>query len=82
MQFLKRTKTEGHEETNHHETSTDNNNNHIAHYEQPKATFKAITLGICASMGGMVFGYESGQISGTWWFLIVRIPTLTIVQGL
>jgi len=31
---------------------------------QAKVTTKAVTLGLMASMGGMIFGYESGQISG------------------
>ncbi|KAL3420343.1 hexose transporter-like protein [Phlyctema vagabunda] len=32
--------------------------------EKPKVTIIAVSLGVIASMGGMVFGYESGQISG------------------
>jgi len=32
--------------------------------EEPKVKMIAVLLGAIASMGGMVFGYESGQISG------------------
>jgi hypothetical protein len=32
---------------------------------EPKLTVLAILLGAIASMGGFIFGYESGQISGT-----------------
>jgi SP family sugar:H+ symporter-like MFS transporter len=33
--------------------------------EKPKLTVLAVLLGAIASMGGFIFGYESGQISGT-----------------
>jgi hypothetical protein len=39
------------------------------HLDEPKATWKAIILGVIASIGGFLFGYESGQISG-------KFPTL------
>jgi len=32
--------------------------------KEPKATAKAWFLGAIASLGGFLFGYESGQISG------------------
>lgn len=47
--------------------SNPHNITHAEHHnqvEEPKVTLKAICLGLLASMGGMVFGYESGQISG------------------
>jgi hypothetical protein len=58
--------------TNEDKSHSQNDHNLVDHaehndqIESPKITLKAITLGLCASMGGMVFGYESGQISGTW----------------
>jgi len=39
-------------------------NGHVEGEEKPKVKLVAVLLGAIASMGGMVFGYESGQISG------------------
>jgi SP family sugar:H+ symporter-like MFS transporter len=36
------------------------------HLEEPKARKKALVLGGIASIGGFLFGYESGQISGVY----------------
>src|SRR5450756_1258158 len=33
--------------------------------DEPRLTVLAVLLGAIASMGGFIFGYESGQISGT-----------------
>jgi len=33
--------------------------------EEGRVTFIAVLLGAISSMGGFMFGYESGQISGT-----------------
>jgi len=48
--------------------STDHDIQHHDHVveeiEKPKVKVIAVLLGAIASMGGMVFGYESGQISG------------------
>jgi len=64
----------------------DNNEHNIAHDEnnqsqirEPKVTVKAVTLGMCASMGGMVFGYESGQISGGFILLIALLDHRVIL---
>lgn len=42
------------------------NDHAVSDRNEPAArtTFIAVCLGVIASMGGMVFGYESGQISG------------------
>lgn len=29
-----------------------------------KVTLKAVAMGVCASIGGFMFGYEAGQIGG------------------
>jgi len=39
---------------------------HRAEPEKQKATVLAILLGCIASIGGFMFGYESGQISGIY----------------
>lgn len=46
---------------------------------QPKAKvpFLAIFLGLVASIGGFMFGYESGQISGKTWSDWFTTPTDT-----
>jgi MFS transporter, SP family, sugar:H+ symporter len=36
--------------------------------DEPKLTLLAVLLGAIASMGGFIFGYESGQISGALFF--------------
>jgi len=49
-----------------HSTDADiQHHDHVAvEAEKPKVKIIAVLLGAIASMGGMVFGYESGQISG------------------
>jgi len=42
---------------------------------EPKVTFLAILLGAIASMGGFIFGYESGQISGMSSLLVDTLVT-------
>lgn len=65
MGFSKKDKASEGQETTYHEGSNGTlPQNQEQDFVQPTATFKAIALGLCASMGGMVFGYESGQISG------------------
>lgn len=41
--------------------------------EKPKLTVLAILLSAIASMGGFIFGYESGQISGTSYSSLVAL---------
>lgn len=42
-------------------------NNHPVVVEEGKVTFLAVMLGVISSIGGYMFGYESGQISGMSW---------------
>ena len=50
----------------HHSTDAEiqHHDNVSVQSEKPKVKVLAVFLGFIASMGGMVFGYESGQISG------------------
>jgi SP family sugar:H+ symporter-like MFS transporter len=44
-------------------------------------TFLAVLLGAIASMGGFIFGYESGQISGTSLSTVTRLRFLQVLTG-
>lgn len=44
---------------------------------EPKLTVLAALLGAIASMGGFIFGYESGQISGTSLPFLLHSQVLT-----
>jgi hypothetical protein len=45
------------------------------HLVEPAATWKAILLGSIASIGGFMFGYESGQISGKSFRTLLEVPS-------
>jgi MFS transporter, SP family, sugar:H+ symporter len=48
---------------------------------EPMLTFLAVLLGAIASMGGFIFGYESGQISGMSLSTITRSRCLQVLTG-
>ncbi|KAK5137307.1 hypothetical protein LTR08_000277 [Meristemomyces frigidus] len=66
MQFLKRTEQEAQNPAMLEKTGSPSRpgNSEAAPGEKQKITFIAIYLGLVASIGGFMFGYVSGQISG------------------
>lgn len=65
MPFLKRTEREAQNAAMLEKTSSPNHpGNPELPVDQQKITFLAVYLGLVASIGGFMFGYVSGQISG------------------
>lgn len=67
-----------HQEHHEYNNGNGNNNNHVAHITNPLAekgvelvdspipllTWRSVVMAILVSMGGFIFGYDTGQISG------------------